>query len=172
MFSIFRIVYETACKSDNVEFREKMKIVIEKLFNPAIQLWPTYWLSYRLRVTCSDYCVIDASKLAFLSTNLKRIKLLEKLRVISMFTFRVTNPHETYIIRDGRIVNHNQWVYDQARAVIPTDRIQIPFFDREGIKGIPPDHRILETLLTPTYWISSKNLKRLEDQNTVFLPVD
>ena len=89
-----------------------------------------------------------------------------------MFTFRVTTHRQTYIIRDGRIVNQNQWVYDQARAVIPADRIQIPFCDREGMKGIPPDHRILETLLTPTYWVSSKDLKRLKDQNAVFLPVD
>ena len=172
MLSIFRIVFDTACKSDDVDFRETMKIVIDKLFDPAIQFWPTYWLSSRLRVTCSDYCVIDASGLECFSVNLKRIKLLEKLRVISMFTFVGTTHRETYIIRNGKVVNQNQWVYDQARAVISADRIHVPFSAREGLKGIPRDHRILETLTTPTYWRSASDFKRLEDQDTVFLPVD
>ena len=82
-----------------------MKIVVDKLFDRAIQFWPTYWLSSRLRVTCSDYCVIDAGRLEYLAINLKRIKLLEKLRVISMFTFVGTTHRETYIIRNGKVVN-------------------------------------------------------------------
>ena len=172
MFTIFGIVFDTACKSDCVDFRETMKIVVDKLFDSAIQFWPTYWLSSRLRVTCSDYCVIDAGRLEYLAVNLKRIKLLEKLRVISMFTFVGTTHRETYIIRNGKVVNQNQWVYDQARAVIPADRIHVPFSAREGLKGIPRDHRILETLTTPTYWRSASDFKRLEDQDTVFLPVD
>lgn len=103
MFTIFGIVFDMACKSDCVNFRETMKIVVDKLFNPAIQFWPTYWLSSRLRVTCSDYCVIDVGRLEYLAVNLKRIKLLEKLRVISMFTFVGTTHRETYIIRNGRV---------------------------------------------------------------------
>ena len=84
MFTIFGIVFDTACKSDNVDFREIIKIVVDKLFDPATLMWPTYWLSSRLRVTCSDYCVIDAVRLEHFIVSLK---LLEKLRVISMFTF-------------------------------------------------------------------------------------
>ena len=172
MFTIFGIVFDAACKSDDVDFRETMKIVVDKSFNPAIQFWPTYWLSSRLRVTCSDYCVIDAGRLEYLAVNLKRIKLLEKLRVISMFTFQGTTHRETYIIRNGRVVNQNQWVYDQACAVIPADRIHILFSAREGLKGIPPHHRILETLTTPTYWRFASDFKRLEKQDTIFLAVD
>ena len=172
MFTIFGIVFDAACKSDCVDFRETMKIVVDKLFDPAIQFWPTYWLSSRLRVTCSDYCVIDTGRLEYLAVNLKRIKLLEKLRVISMFTFCGTTHRETYIFRNGRVVLQNQWVYDQARAVIPADRIHIPFSAREGLKGIPRDHCILETLCTPTYWRSASDWKHPEDQDTVFLVVD
>ena len=96
MFTIFGIVFDMACKSDCVEFIETMKIVVDKLFDPAVQFWPTYWLSSRLRVTCSDYYVIDAVRLEHFAVNLKRIKLLEKLRVISMFTFRGTTHRETF----------------------------------------------------------------------------
>ena len=104
MLTIFGIVFDTACKSNNVDFRETMKIVVDKLFDPATLMWPTYWLSSRLRVTCSDYCVIDATRFGHFTVSLKRIKLLEKLRVISMFTFCGTPQHETYIVRDGRVV--------------------------------------------------------------------
>ena len=61
---------------------------------------------------------------------------------------------------------------DSTRAVIPADRIHVPFSAREGLKGIPRDHRILETLTTPTYWRSASDFKRLEKQDTVFLAVD
>ena len=172
MFTIFGVVFDTACKSDNVEFRENMKIVVDKLFDPATLAWPTYWLSARVRAMCSDCCIIDPKRLEFFSISLKRIKLLEKLRVISMFTFLGTTHRETYIIRNGRVVLQNQWVYNQARIVIPADQIHIPFSAREGLKGIPRDHRILETLCTPTYWRSASDFKHLEDQDTVFLPVD
>ena len=169
MFTIFGIVFDTACKSDNVDFRETMKIVVDKLFDPATLMWPTYWLSSGLRVTCSDYCVIDATRLEHFTVNLKRIKLLEKLRVISMFTFCGTPQHETYIVRDGRVVLQNQWVFDQVRRVILADRVHIPFSAREGMTGIPRDHRILETLRTPTYWICASTLKHLKDQEATFV---
>ena len=98
-------------------------------------------------MTCSDYCVIDAARLEHFTVSLKRIKLLEKLRVISLFTFCGTTQRETYIVRDGRVVLQNQWVYNQVQRVIP-DRVHIPFSAREGMTGIPQDHRILETLST------------------------
>ena len=85
------------------------------------------------------------------AVSLKWIKLLEKLRVISLFTFCGTIVHETYIVRDGRVVLQNQWVYNQVRRVIPTDLVHVPFSAREGLTKIPRDHRILETLCTPTF---------------------
>ena len=170
MFSIFGIVFDTTCKSDNVGFRENMKIVVDKLFDPTTLVWPTYWLSSRLRITCSDYCVIDvAARLMHFSINLKRIKLLEKLRVISLFTFCGTTECEAYIIRDGRVVLQNQWAYDQVRCVIPADQIHVPFCARQGLTGIPWDHHILEILCTLTYWRWASTWKRPEDQEATFV---
>lgn len=169
MFNIFGIVFDAACKSDDVDFRETMKIVIDKLFDPATLAWPTYWLSSRIRATCSDCCIIDASRLEYFDISLKRIKLLEKLRVICIFTFRGTTNRDTFIVRNGETIRQNKWVYEQVCKVIPADRIHVPFSAREGLSNIPRDHRILETLCTPTYYRSGNTFKRLTDQKATFV---
>lgn len=147
--TVLLITYERACTSGDFTFRENMMKVIDKLYNPIRTRWPgiQWW-----RVVPA-YNMIDARFLDELEINIKRIRLLERLKVIRLYVFRGVEP-ETFITQNGVQVQQNRWVYDRVLTVIPADRILVLRKDMEGLPTVPKDYRLLNTRENPPSYSS------------------
>ena len=157
----FFITFEKACASEDYLFWEKMKRVIDKLYNP-IMIRMSWWQ------IAPDYEVIDVIFIDELDVNLKRVQLLERLRVIRLFTFRAVSQ-DTFIVRNDVRVSQNRWVYEQILKVLPADRVMVLWKDREGLPKIPRDYRWLHPMENPPYYSSFwTNRKLLEGENFVW----
>ena len=132
--------------------------VIDKLYNPIRTRWPgIQW--WRIVPT---YNVVDAMFLDELEINIKRIRLLERLKVIRLFVFRGVEP-ETFITQNGVQVQQNRWVYDRILTVIPAERILVLRKEMEGLPTVPKDYRLLNTRENPpsysSFWTDRKLLE-------------
>ena len=104
---VFFLVFEMACISEDFAFREKIMLVIDRLYNPLTTGIPGInWWRF-----VPTYNTVDASYLDELEVNLKRSQLLKRLKVVRLFIFRGVSP-TTYIVRNEIRVLQNRWVYD------------------------------------------------------------
>ena len=135
-----------------------MMCIINKLFNPVRLLWP----EIRWWKIVPAFNMIDARFLEELEIDLKRVRLLERLRIVRLFVFRGVAP-KTFITRDGVQVSQNRWVYDKALTVLPADRVMVLAKDQEGLPAIPKDYRWLNTRENPpsyySFWTDRKLLE-------------
>ena len=121
---VFFLVFEMDCVSEDFAFREKIMLVIDRFYNPLTAGIPGInWWRF-----VPTYNTVDASYLNELEVNMKRIQLLERLKVIRLFIFRGVSP-TTYIVRNEIRVLQNRWVYDQVLKIIPADRIMVLWKD-------------------------------------------
>ena len=81
--------------------------------------------------------IIDANLTADLEVELKRIRLLERLRIVRLFCFRGTRDRETYVVIDGQRILQNRHVYDKVANTIPVDRVFMLDRDKEGLPALP-----------------------------------
>ena len=92
---VFFLVFKMACRSEDFAFHEKIMLVIERLYNPFTAGIPGInWWRF-----VPTYNSVDARYLDKLEVNLKRIQLLERLKVVRLFVFRGVSP-TTYIVRN------------------------------------------------------------------------
>ena len=156
-------MFEAACESNNFEFRYTMMGIIEKLFDPGFNTWPRCWGRFRWWLLTPNCYSIDASKTNHLKVNVKRIKFLERLRVVRLFLFVGTPKLKTYITVEDKEVLQNRWVYDQVIQVIPADRVLVTKNDAEGLPPLPRDYRMLDTATDPPYFRSYNTLQHLPE---------
>ena len=182
MFLIFGYVYEAACLSSNYKFRHRMAQIVNMLYHPLIHTRrQTHYVSLRQRGLTIDnlgrrlgrryLCVpemhiIDANLTADLEVELKRIRLLERLRIVRLFCFCGTRDRETYVVIDGQRILQNRHVYDKVVNTIPVDRVFVLDRDKEGLPALPRDHRMLETFVEPPYYKSFITFERLPEGMT------
>ena len=80
---VFFLIFEMACRSEDFAFREKVMLVIDRLYNPLTAGIPGInWWRF-----VPNYNSVDARYLDELDVNLKRIQLLERLLVVRLFIF-------------------------------------------------------------------------------------
>lgn len=72
-----------------------------------------------------------------LEINLKRVQLLEKLRIIKLFCFRETSVRGKQILIDNKPKLQNRYVYEKIIRVIPADRVFVSDPNREGLPELP-----------------------------------
>ena len=128
-FYVFWIMFENACKSEDYEFRYYMSRVIDKLFHPSLNQGGRLWA----RVWISNSHVINADHFINLKLNLKRVRLLERLRIIRLFSFQGTNLQGKTIMVDGVEHLQNRYVYDKLIKVVPADQVFVADIDKEGL---------------------------------------
>ena len=158
---VFFIVFQMACISKDFAFREKIMIVVDRLYNPIMARWHgIQWWRF-----VSTYNSVDASFLDELEVNMKRIQLLERLRVMRLFIFRGVSP-TTFIVRNEVRVLQNWWVYYQILKVILADRIMVLWKDREGLPEMSRDYRLLNATENPIYFSSFWKNRKLLDGKT------
>ena len=145
---VFFLIFEMACRSKDFALREKVMLVIDRLYNPLTTGIPGInWWRF-----VPTYNSVDARYLDELDVNLKRIQLLERLQVVRLFVFRGVSS-TTYIMRNDVQVLQNLWVYKQVLKVLPADRIMVLWQDREGLPRMPRDYRLLNPREKPVYFI-------------------
>ena len=66
---------------------------------------------------------MNAMKLGCLSTDLKKLRWAEKLRVIQLYYFLGTSREAT-VEEKGSKIPLNQWVFDKVTEVVPSCRIK------------------------------------------------
>ena len=77
-FLIFKVMFETACASQNFQFRLSMAKIVDRLYHPLMHIRQSrslkWWNKQRKRALwiCQNH-VIDASFIEYLDVNLKRI---------------------------------------------------------------------------------------------------
>ena len=100
---VFFLFFEMACVSEDFAFCEKIMLVIDRLYNPLTAGIPGInWWRF-----VPTYNTVDASYLDELEVNMKRIQLLERLKVVRLFIFRGVSP-TTYIVRNEIRVLQNR----------------------------------------------------------------
>lgn len=140
-----------------------MAQIIHDLYNPESRTRPQGRSHYHWYSTLAD---IDANELTYLEVNLRRLKLLEQLRVVPLFIFQATREKDLHVMIEGKIVLQNQWVYDKVVKVIPVDRAMVFIEDRMGFLAMLENHRELEVMRKPTYYHIYKTNKRLPEGKT------
>ena len=158
---VFFLIFEMACRSQDFAFREKVMLVIDRLYNPLTAGLPGInWWHF-----VPTYNAVDARYIDELDVNLKRIQLLERLQVVRLFVFRGVSS-ATYIVRNEERVLQNLWVYEQVLKVLPADRIMVLWQDREGLPRMPKDYRLLNPREKPVYFSSFWTNRKLLDGET------
>ncbi|KAI5057683.1 hypothetical protein GOP47_0027698 [Adiantum capillus-veneris] len=151
-FQVFNIMYMSACRSNDYDFRASIMRILEiSTTPPRFQTqrgWSQAWWSRRSTFT------ITAGSLGNLNNDLRHIKWCEKLRLVHYYTFWPTNVKA--MAADGS-VNLNRWVHDKVITVIPKDRVIVigrtsHFLGKGwtiGLPQLPATYRLLAPIENP-----------------------
>ena len=161
-FLVFRIMFETACKSPSYAFRCLMMSIIDKITLPPFRRTSLGWRRGEMWPRRFTYVFIRADYICDLRANLKRIKFMEKLKIISLYWFLGTPDKGAYVITDGIQKLQNRWVYEEVTKIVSPDRIAVR---KSSAFGLPPQPTMLRVLKTtdkpPTFFM---------ERSSIFLP--
>ena len=133
MFSLFGIMFSTACISLDFEFCQRMMRIVDKLIHPFYRT-----PNGRAEQDCwyrGDYFYIKADQLANFKLDLKRVQLAEKLKMVRLIIFEKTKDPEAKVIVNGTPIFQNRWVYDHLLEFLPQERI---CYWEDSIPSLPP----------------------------------
>lgn len=162
MFSIFGIIFTTACNSPNFEFRQYVMRIIDKLIHPYYRA-----PNGRAQQECWSrglYFNVNADQLTNFKLDLKRVRLAEKLKMVRLITFEKTKDPKAKVIVDGIPISQNRWVYDHLLEFLPPQRI---CYWEHSIPGLPPPPEVfwlLETRDGAPYYKNLRSLKVLSKE--------
>ena len=128
MFSLFGIMFSTACISPDFEFCQRMMSIIDKMIHPF----------YRTLDGCAEqdcwyrgdyfYIKADHDQLANFKLDLKRVKLAEKLKMVRLIIFEKTKDPEAKVIVYAGVYTEVQ----EKKLLLK--QAQLPSFNGEGSK--------------------------------------
>lgn len=168
-FLVFRTMFEAACVSKDYSFRSSMAVVVDLLFHPEQNYLrtriPEWWSGNRTIVFRAFDNLVDANFIIILDVNLKRLRLLERLRVVRLFLFSGTLEEDKHVLVEGQRILQNRYVYDKVVESIPADRLFVRKQDRKGLPPLPVDYRLLNVEKEP-YFQSLRTHKRIPEGMT------
>ena len=104
---------------------------------------------------------IRAEAVDHLDSDLRRLKWANSLNIIEIFKFWPTDP-TSKIVKNGKKISQNRWVYDQVLTILPSDRIAV--FGRrhelnritKALPALPRVYRMLEPSNNPPTFKKTK----------------
>ena len=145
---VFQIMYETARISPNLFFRTIVRMIMEKMipiYPTRAEHWSQGW------ALAGKYFLIRAGQVQNLKVDLQRIRWFEELGQVGLFCFIPTKRPDAWVIKDGKRMTQNQWIYGEVTKYIRPERIDL--FNRFRIKLSDPTWELGLPKLPDKYWI-------------------
>lgn len=146
---VFQIMYKTVRTSPNFFFRTLVLMTMEKMipnYPTRAEQWSQGW-SFT-----GKYFHIRADRVQNLKVDLQRIRWVEKLDQVGLFTFIPTTKRpDTWMTRHGKQMTQNQWMYGEVIKYIHPERIAL--FNRFGSRLNDPTQELGLPKQPDKYWI-------------------
>lgn len=123
-FMVFQIMYLAACNSPSLQFRDTVMSILNSLILPVREPFRSRWFYVDWWGPEAYYYFVRAEAAEFIEMDLRRIKWAESLKIISIFKFWPTDP-DLKLVKDGKEVSQNRWVYEQVLRVLPRNRVAV-----------------------------------------------
>lgn len=98
--------------------------ILNSLVLPAREPYQSRWFYVDWWGPNTYYYFVRAEATDHIEMDLRRLKWAESLKIISIFKFWPTDPSQK-LIKDGKEVSQNRWVYEQVLKVLPKNRIAV-----------------------------------------------
>lgn len=145
---VFQIMYETARTSPEFFLRTLVMMTMEKMvpiYPTRAEQWSEGWCF------AGKYFHIKIDRIQNLKVNLQRIRWLEELDQVGLFSFVPTKRPDTWTTRFGKKMTQNEWVYSEVIKYIPPKRIAL--FDRFGSRLNDPAWELGLPKQPDQYWM-------------------
>ena len=147
---VFQIMHETARTSPDFFFKTVVRIIMEKMIpvypTTRAEQWSQGW------ALAGKYFLIRAGRVQNLKVDLQRLRWFEELvGQVGLFCFIPTKRPDAWVIRNGKRMTQNQWVYSEVIKYIRPERIDL--FNRFRTKLSDPTWDLGLSKMPEQYWI-------------------
>lgn len=128
---VFQLMFLSACKSSSMAYRTSMLIILDNMIGPPHPEQREGWRWCRRNFWDRDslFFTIRADAVEYIDTDLCRLRWVDKLQLVRIFTIHPTNPSLTKTIGD-KTISVNRWVYELVTSIVSPKRVAVS--DRRG----------------------------------------